>query len=106
MQTIRTQTPGNETIEMRHALRLFLLTLLLVTSSTYVSTQTTSRTVSQSEQQVLNVESSRMAAMVQADTKQLNLVLAEDLTYTHSSGKTDTKAELLASITSGNLKYE
>jgi ketosteroid isomerase-like protein len=33
-------------------------------------------------------------------------LLAEELSYTHSSGKTDTKAELLASVSSGKLKYE
>jgi hypothetical protein len=84
---------------MSHSRRFFLLTFLLVLPAWAGPNQTT-------EQQVLHVEQIRVAALLQGDTKQLDQVLAEELTYTHSSGRTDTKAELLASISSGKLKYE
>jgi hypothetical protein len=85
---------------MKATFRFFLLTFFLSTVAWSNQAQT------KAEQQVLSVEQARVAALLRADTKQLNLVLADDLTYTHSSGRTDTKKELLASVTSASLKYE
>ena len=85
---------------MRTTFQFFCLTIVLATVVWSNQAQTTT------EQQVLSVEQTRLAALLRADTKQLNSVLADELTFTHSSGKTDTKAELLASLTSGALKYE
>jgi hypothetical protein len=43
------------------------------------------------EQDILELESRRIAAMVQQDMATLDRMLADDLTYTHSNGTTDTK---------------
>src|SRR5262245_10095151 len=43
-------------------------------------------------------------AVLKRDTAALERLLADDLTYTHASGKTQTKAEYIASIPSS--KYE
>lgn len=48
----------------------------------------------------------RFEAMVRAELPALKLLLAEDLTYTHTNGKTDSKASFLSMIESGSLKYE
>src|SRR4051812_12767685 len=44
-------------------------------------------------------------ATMHADLAALNTILSDDLTYTHSSGKTKTKADFIASIRSKKLKY-
>ena len=60
---------------------------------------------SQIERQLIDVERQRFAAMVAANVGTLERLLADELTYTHTTGTTDTKAELLASLSSGALKY-
>lgn len=58
------------------------------------------------EQEVLDRERQRFAAMVRKDAAFLNQVLADDLVYTHSSGNVDTKTSFIDSVTSGRLTYE
>jgi Domain of unknown function (DUF4440) len=47
---------------------------------------------------ILDLEARRIAAMVSKDLTTLGALLADDLSYTHSSGTTDTKARFLALI--------
>jgi ketosteroid isomerase-like protein len=44
-------------------------------------------------------------ATAHADLAALNTILSDDLTYTHSSGETQSKAEFIASIRSKELQY-
>jgi ketosteroid isomerase-like protein len=55
--------------------------------------------------EVLAAEKARTAAMVKGDLDALNKLLADDLSYVHASGSTDTKATFLASIRAGDLRY-
>ena len=48
----------------------------------------------------------RFKAMVRGDLTALRMALSDQLTYTHSSGRHDTKAEFLASLTLGQLSYK
>ena len=50
------------------------------------------------QQKILALEAKRIAAMVSKDVASLATFLADDLTYTHSAGTTDTKASFLALI--------
>jgi len=50
------------------------------------------------EKTILDLEAKRIGAMVRKDIATLDAVLADDLTYTHSGGTTDTKASFLALI--------
>ena len=43
-------------------------------------------------QDILALEAKRMAAMTRQDVATLEVLLADDLTHTHSRGETDTKA--------------
>jgi len=61
---------------------------------------------SRDEQDVLEREKRRFAAMVRKDVTFLDQVLADDLIYTHSSGNVDSKASFIDSLTSGRLTYE
>jgi len=54
---------------------------------------------------ILRVEQQRVAALVNDDFPSLDRLLADDLTYAHSSTVVETKAEYLASLRSGALKY-
>jgi ketosteroid isomerase-like protein len=44
-------------------------------------------------------------ACVQADIAKLEQLLSDDLTYTHSSGQTQTKAEFIATVREGKTRY-
>jgi ketosteroid isomerase-like protein len=46
-------------------------------------------------QDILALESRRIAAMVAQDMATLDAMLADDLSYTHSNGTTDTKASFM-----------
>jgi ketosteroid isomerase-like protein len=47
----------------------------------------------------------RRQAMLEADLDSLNRLLADDLTWTHSSGVTESKAEFLSAIKVGTVVY-
>ncbi|PYO63472.1 MAG: hypothetical protein DMD28_02060 [Gemmatimonadetes bacterium] len=55
---------------------------------------------------VLAFEDGRFAAMVRADTTWLRDALAEDLSYVHTSARSETKAQYLESVGSHRLHYE
>jgi ketosteroid isomerase-like protein len=50
------------------------------------------------ESKILDLETKRIAAMVKKDIATLDALLADDLTYTHSGGTTDTKSSFIALI--------
>jgi hypothetical protein len=54
------------------------------------------------EQEILRLESKRIAAMVARDVAVLQPILADDLSYSHSSGRTDTKASFIELVLSGH----
>ncbi len=54
---------------------------------------------------VLAAEDARFAAMVAADPDAMRRWLADDLTYVHSTGRVEDREQLIASITSGKLRY-
>jgi hypothetical protein len=57
------------------------------------------------EQAVRQVEDRRIKAMIDDDFATLDAILADDLTYGHSSGLADTKAAYLEALRSGKTKY-
>ena len=57
------------------------------------------------EQAVRQVEDRRVKAIIDDDFAALDVILADDLTYAHSSGVLDTKASYLEALKSGKTKY-
>lgn len=55
---------------------------------------------------VKQVASAWRQAVIKQDKAALERLLAEDLTYTHASGKTQDKTEYIAAITKGPGTYE
>lgn len=51
------------------------------------------------------VNDRRFAAMVRADTAELGRLLADDLTYIHSTGTLETKEQFLTAISSQATRY-
>jgi ketosteroid isomerase-like protein len=50
------------------------------------------------EKEILDLERKRIAAMVSKDVAALDALLADDLSYTHSGGTTDTKSSFITLI--------
>jgi ketosteroid isomerase-like protein len=58
------------------------------------------------EQAVIKLEAEWVDALVKADGAALEKLYSDHLTYTHSSGSTDTKAEYITNLKAGKTKYE
>lgn len=56
--------------------------------------------------EIIALENQRIEAMTKIDTQALDRILADDLSYTHSTARVETKAEFIAALTSGRTKYE
>src|SRR5437588_7955640 len=54
---------------------------------------------------IIELDKKRMTAMAQKDLATLNEVIADDLVYTHSSARLDTKASLIGNMESGSTVY-
>ena len=56
-------------------------------------------------QDIIELDRRRMTAMAEKDIATLNNVLADDLIYTHSSARLDTKKSLIGAMESGATVY-
>jgi ketosteroid isomerase-like protein len=56
-------------------------------------------------QTIIDLDKRRMQAMAAKDFATLNTVLADDLIYTHSSARLDTKQSLIGNMRSGATVY-
>ena len=57
------------------------------------------------EQEIHELENARYRAMVSNDLTTLEQLLSDDLIYTHSSARLDSKASYLNSLRSGKVRY-
>ena len=60
----------------------------------------------ESEKQIVELERRRLKAMISADAQALDAILADDLTYIHTTTREDSKKSLIESLVSGSLSYE
>jgi ketosteroid isomerase-like protein len=56
-------------------------------------------------QKIIELDKQRMTAMAQKDVATLNRLLSDDLVYTHSSARLDTKQSLIGNMESGSTVY-
>jgi ketosteroid isomerase-like protein len=54
---------------------------------------------------VIELDRKRMTAMAEKDIATLNELIADDLVYTHSSARLDTKQSLIGNMESGSTVY-
>lgn len=58
-----------------------------------------------SAEKIIELDRKRMRAMAEKDVATLRAVLADDLVYTHSSARRDTKESLIGAMESGATVY-
>jgi ketosteroid isomerase-like protein len=56
-------------------------------------------------QKIIELDRTRMRAMAQKDIATLNALLSDDLVYTHSTARLDTKKSLIEAMESGKTVY-
>jgi hypothetical protein len=56
-------------------------------------------------QKIIDLDKKRMHAMAQKDIATLNALLSDDLVYTHSSARLDTKQSLIGGMEAGTTVY-
>jgi hypothetical protein len=56
-------------------------------------------------QKIIDLDQKRMHAMAQKDIAMLNALLSDDLVYTHSTARLDTKQSLIGAMESGRTVY-
>ncbi len=56
-------------------------------------------------QKIIELDRQRMTAMAEKDVATLNKLVADDLIYTHSSARIDTKKSLIGAMESGATVY-
>jgi hypothetical protein len=81
-------------------MKRFVVLAVMLACVTAVSAQ-----MGKAEQQVLEAEKGRFAAMVKGDRAALEKLLSDDLTYTHSTALLETKEQFIKSVTSGSIDY-
>ena len=89
--------------------RILVAAAMLVAASSFVSSNTTRSRAPQKgndEQAVRKLLDELSAAVGKNDTAALDRIYADDYTITTDSGAVMTKAERLAAMKSGDLKYE
>src|SRR5712692_1935049 len=56
-------------------------------------------------QKIIELDKRRMTAMAEKDIATLNELIADDLVYTHSTARLDTKQSLIGNMQSGSTVY-
>jgi hypothetical protein len=56
-------------------------------------------------QMIIDLDRKRMTAMAEKDIRTLNDIISEELVYTHSSARLDTKQSLIGNMESGSTVY-
>jgi ketosteroid isomerase-like protein len=56
-------------------------------------------------QMIIDLDRKRMTAMAEKDLKTLNDLISDDLVYTHSSARLDTKQSLIGNMEAGSTVY-
>jgi len=81
-------------------------TLALALLATLVSAAAGWAGAADERQAVLDAQDRRWKATVDADVDTLGRMTTDDMTYTHSSARVDTKASFLDSLKSGRADYQ
>ena len=78
-------------------LRLVFAVLLVCAQPAVYSAQ-----ASKAEQEIRALDEQRIAAILKKDVAMLDRLMTDDFTYTHQGGVTESKADYLKEMTSGN----
>jgi ketosteroid isomerase-like protein len=85
----------------------FVTTIAIVAfASSFVARNAAARDLRQDEAAILQVTRDACKAFVDADTRRLKEVLTEDFTLTDADGTVTTRAQEIASVETGAIRYE
>ena len=90
---------------MRAVVILIIIGLLFLALAVSVKEPDSTRETA-IKRQVLEVQAGRFQAMIDVDIEELEVILSNDLTYTHTAGQIETKGEFLTSLQSQEILYE
>lgn len=88
-----------------HAIILLLILAGLVPTPAQTRDEKRSK-MSAAEEAVRMAQVRRFEAMMRGQVRLLDRLLDDDITYTHSNGTVDTKADLLQSLKTGAIRYD
>lgn len=54
---------------------------------------------------IVHIDNERMTALLKGDIEILRRIFSDDLVYVHASGRVDSKADYLARLSNGSLRY-
>ena len=80
--------------------------ILLFTLMIVVSPFSPAQTANTVEQDLMHLEQQRVDAVIKGDLATLERIFSDDLLYTHSNARQETKQQFLESVKSGSIKYE
>lgn len=83
------------------SLKLIGILFLIVSQITFAQ----NKEVDISEQKILLQQSARFSAMIEADLVTLESLLADDLTYGHTRGSTETKTGFIETVRTERIDY-
>jgi uncharacterized protein (TIGR02246 family) len=89
--------------------RILVITVLIIAASFVITGPASGKRARQSgntEQAIRQLMNEQANAQQKNDTAALERIWADDFTFTNSSGEVQTKAQRLAEIKSGELKFE
>ncbi|MGB5236074.1 MAG: nuclear transport factor 2 family protein [Flavobacteriaceae bacterium] len=82
---------------------LKLYGILLLISSQFTIAQ--NKNIDFAEKQILKQQSARFTAMIDSDVVKLESLLADDLTYGHTKGSTETKTGFIETVRTERIDY-
>jgi uncharacterized protein (TIGR02246 family) len=89
--------------------RFLLATVLAISLAGFAKGQGTAAsevgTTKKVETEIFKLEDEQNTALVKGDTRVLDRIYADDITWTNANGEISTKAEVLAAIRSGKRKF-
>lgn len=86
--------------------KIFALSFVaLHCGATFSLAQATPKGLTSPQLQVIEAQRQRFAAMTKPDRATLQTRLADELVYTHSNAKIDSKSTLMSALLTGKLKY-
>ena len=89
---------------MKHSL-FFLVLSLTASLHGFFVVAVRAQVASPVAQELLQIETARVSALVHNDLPALDKLLAPDLTYVHSSGALENKSEFMDKLRTGERKY-
>jgi hypothetical protein len=94
--------------ELNNPMKKILPTIaLLIAITNFGFSQSTNKTATDKlEQEIIKLEQERVEATTKGDTTKLEQLFADELVYTHSNARVESKQDFLNSVKTGSIKYE